>query len=74
MNKQDLAKKLYNMYTNAPSGDQVAHIHLFGIMYADFINRNHYKISELVALSGINQSYSTEVSKGIKLSKYVVAK
>ncbi|OAT86017.1 hypothetical protein A6P54_17885 [Bacillus sp. MKU004] len=74
MNKYDLANQLKEMYSKAPAGDQVAHIHLFGVKYADHIHRNHYKISEIVELSGISRSYATEVSKGIKLSKYVVSK
>lgn len=74
LNKNDLAKKLHDMYSNAPEGYQVAHIHLFGVKYADAIQRNHYKISEIVSLSGIRPSYATEVSKGIKLSKYVLPK
>jgi hypothetical protein len=74
LNKNDLANKLKEMYSNAPDGYQVAHIHLFGVKYADQIRRNHYKISEIVDLSGISRSYTTEVSKGIKLSRYVVPK
>ncbi|MGG0175806.1 HTH-like domain-containing protein [Gottfriedia acidiceleris] len=74
MSLNDLAKILNEMYSNAPEGDQVAKIHLFGVKYADCILRNNYKATEIVRLSGINQSYATEVSKGIKLSKYVVPK
>jgi hypothetical protein len=74
LNKNDLAKELKKMYSKAPTGDQVAHIHLFGVKYADHIQKNHYRVSEIVELSGISRSYSTEVSKGIKLSKYVLPK
>lgn len=62
------------MYNNAPHGKQVANIHLFGVKYADIIQRNHYNVKDIVAASGINISYATEVSKGIKLSEYVVPK
>ncbi|MBE4907863.1 hypothetical protein IMZ08_07325 [Bacillus luteolus] len=74
MNINVLASKLNEMYSNAPEGDQVAQIHLFGVKYADLILRNNYKATEIVRLSGINRSYAAEVSKGIKLSKYVVPK
>jgi len=72
MNINELAKRLHNMYTNAPDGDQVAMIHLFRIKYGEIIVKNNYKATEIVCLSGIRPAYTTEVSKGIKLSKYVL--
>ncbi|UAL47989.1 hypothetical protein K7887_03205 [Sutcliffiella horikoshii] len=74
MNKNELSKILYEMYTSAPEGEQVANIHLFGVKYADYIIKSNYKATEIVKLSGLKPSYSTEVSKGIRLSKYVVPK
>lgn len=61
------------MYESAPQGYQVANIHLFGVKYADQIIKNGYKVSEIIKASGLNSSYATEVSKGIKLSRYVKA-
>ncbi|NQX63740.1 hypothetical protein [Paenibacillus qinlingensis] len=72
MNIQELGKILGEMYIKAPHGKQVAKIHLFGVKYADVIQRNHYSVKDIVAASGINISYATEVSKGIKLSEYVI--
>jgi hypothetical protein len=72
MNQTELGKILKRMYSNAPDGDQVAQIHLFGIKYAKDIS--NYSVSEIVRASGIKPSYATEVSKGIKLSKYVIPK
>ncbi|WP_339192790.1 hypothetical protein [Paenibacillus sp. FSL W8-1287] len=74
MNVQELGKILWEMYNKAPHGKQVAKIHLFGVKYADIIQRNNYSVKDIVAASGINISYATEVSKGIKLSEYVVPK
>ncbi|KAF6558332.1 hypothetical protein G9G63_25735 [Paenibacillus sp. EKM202P] len=74
MNVQELGRILSDMYNKAPHGKQVAKIHLFGVKYADVIQRNNYSVKEIVATSGINNSYATEVSKGIKLSEYVVPK
>ncbi|RAI94302.1 hypothetical protein DET54_108102 [Paenibacillus pabuli] len=74
MTVDELGEILNNMYRNAPDGDQVANIHLFGVKYADIINRNDFSVKEIVIASGISLSYTTEVSKGIKLSKYVVTK
>ncbi|MEQ2468398.1 HTH-like domain-containing protein [Niallia hominis] len=74
MNLNELAETLNKMYSNASEGDQVANIHLFGVKYADHILRNNYKATEIVRRSGIKPSYATELSKGIKLSKYVTPK
>lgn len=70
----ELGGILKRMYSNAPHGYQVANIHLFGVKYASIILRNNYKVSDIINASGINPSYATEVSKGIKLARYVVPK
>lgn len=72
MTVNELGEILKNMYENAPNGDQVANIHLFGVKYAQVILDNNYKAIEIVRASKINESYATEVSKGIKLAKYVI--
>ncbi|SDQ06929.1 HTH-like domain-containing protein [Virgibacillus salinus] len=74
MDQNKLGTYLKEMYSNAPEGYQVANIHLFGIKYADDILKNKYKVIDIVRASGLKKSYATEVSKGIKLSKYVVIK
>lgn len=74
MTEMQLAENLKDMYENAPKGDQVAHIHLFGIKYADIILKNGYKATDIIRKSGLNKSYATELSKGIKLAKYVLVK
>lgn len=70
----ELGAELNKMYTNAPNKEQVTFIHLFGIKYGDLILKNKYSVAEIVKSSGINDSYKTEVQKGIKLSKYVASK
>lgn len=72
MTENELGKILKEMYENAPRGYQVANIHFFGVKYASIILGRHYKVSEIIRASGINQSYATELSKGIKLARYVV--
>ncbi|MEK4529754.1 hypothetical protein NST38_30590 [Paenibacillus sp. FSL H8-0104] len=74
MTVSELGKILSEMSQNAPHGKRVAKIHLFGVKYADVILRNGFSVKEIVTASGINQSYETEVSKGIKLSEYVLPK
>lgn len=74
MTVNQLGKILRQMYDNAPEGYQVANIHFFGVKYANVITDNGYTPKEIVKASGINESYATEVNKGIKLSLYVVPK
>ncbi|MDD4643380.1 MAG: hypothetical protein PHG99_07790 [Erysipelotrichaceae bacterium] len=71
MTENQLAEILKDMYEKAPKGEQVVHIHLFGIKYADIIRENKYKVSDIIKMSGLHESYATELSKGIKLSAYV---
>ncbi|HHT66204.1 MAG TPA: hypothetical protein GX017_08985 [Clostridiales bacterium] len=62
------------MYENARRNEAVCQINLFGIKYAQEIKRSGRTVKQLVELSGINKGYVTEISKGIKLSKFVVLK
>ena len=74
MSEFKLGTILKEMYDNAPSGEKVMHIHLFGIKYANEITINGLNIKEIVKASTLQESYHTEVNKGIKLSKYVMLK
>ena len=74
MTIKELGLELREMYLNAPKGDAVAMIHLFGIKYADEISNFENAKNEIIQVSGISQSYITELSKGIKLAKYVIPK
>ncbi|MPM72637.1 hypothetical protein SDC9_119613 [bioreactor metagenome] len=72
MTENELGRILKEMYENAPEGYQVANIHLFGVKYARIILENNFKATDIIRSSGLNLSYATEVSKGIKLSRYVI--
>lgn len=74
MTEMELADILTEVYENALDGEKVAIIHLFGIKYADIINVEGYRISGIVNNSLLNSSFATEVSKGVKLAKYVIPK
>jgi hypothetical protein len=69
-----LSKKLSDMYHNAPNGESVAMIHLFGIMFAEDIQSNNLAVREIIKHSVLSDSYATELSKGIKLARYVKPK
>lgn len=71
MNIEELASILRNNYTNADKGNKVSAIHAFGVQYANEIKENNYSATEIIKKSGLNESYSTELSKGIKLYDYM---
>ncbi|MFV0366354.1 MAG: hypothetical protein ACK5JS_07625 [Mangrovibacterium sp.] len=71
MTLRELGEKLNEMYNNAPKGDSVAMIHLFGIRYADEINQSGFSKKDIANAARIPESFGTEISKGTKLSKYV---
>lgn len=72
--REQLGGTLRRMYDDAPSGEKVANIHLFGIKYATEIRDAGLTAGDVVRASGIRTSYGAEVSKGMNLSKYVVPK
>jgi len=73
-NLEELSKQLNEVYENAPKNEQVAHIHLFGIKYGPAISEMNIRVTEIIRASNLHPSYSAELSKGIKLSKYVKIK
>ena len=72
MNLDEAAHTLRQMYNNAPDKEQVAHIHLFGIKYADQLEG--LSNTEIIRRAGLYPSYHSEVAKGRRLAKYVVVK
>ncbi len=74
MNVFELGEELKKMYRNAPVGYKVCMIHLFGIRYFNHIIAGKISAAELCYAAGINASYATEVSKGVKLARYVKEK
>lgn len=74
LTEKELGAKLGEMYQNALNREQVAQIILFGIMYGSIIQENNYSVKDIVKASGLNDSYYTEVRKGILLAKYVTVK
>lgn len=74
MTLQDLGSELSRMYHESDDGEAVTMIHLFGISYAEEIRQSGESMRAIVAAAGLPESYGTEVSKGVKLSKYVQLK
>jgi len=74
MSETELGAILREMYENAPRGDQAVQIHLFAIKYADEMTYRRVDKKEILKYAGLSQTYLTEISKGIKLAKYVTIK
>ena len=74
MTEYELGRELKAMYEGAPRGDQVAFIHLFGIRFADALMNERLSKREILKTAGLPESYQTEISKGVKLAKYVKIK
>ena len=71
MDIYELGQKLNDMYFNSNEGEAVAMIHLFAIKYAKEIKATGKSMKEIAKAGGIRESYGTEISKGVKLSKFV---
>ena len=73
MTPKELADTLSRMYFDAPSGEKMPKVHLFGIRYADEISACGASVAEIVRLSELSRTtLATEVSKGVKLARYVI--
>lgn len=71
MQIEQLATILNERVRKAEKGERVTQIHLFGIEFADEIGSAATKVVEA---SEIDNSFATEVRKGIKLARYVERK
>jgi len=74
MNLNELGSILNEMYFESEEGEAVAMIHLFAIRYADEIMASGVSMKAVAKAGGIRESYGTEISKGVKLSKFVIPK
>ena len=74
MTLQELGEKLNEMYFDSEDGEAVAMIHLFGIKFASEITNSRESKAAIAKAAGIPNSYATEISKGVKLAKFVTPK
>jgi hypothetical protein len=76
----ELGEILSGMYENALHGNHVAMIHLFGIRYSSEIKKHNYAPKDIIENTklknglSMNESYQTEIQKGVKLAEYVIDK
>ena len=74
MKQAELSKELRRRYDSAKRSQVILEIDLFGIDFGEVIRNNGFSIKTIVSKAGIQPSYITEVSKGVKLSEYVIRK
>lgn len=66
-----LGARLKEMYDNAKESNKSNAICMFGIKYGAVIEENNYSATAITSASGINSSYSAEVSKGIGIYRSI---
>jgi len=66
---RDLSRVLREAWEQAPKGDVVVRVHLFGIENAEALQG--VNLRALVELAGIPKPYATEIHKGMRLADYV---
>ncbi len=69
--EQELGELLGNRYNNAEEKTKILSLYLFGIQYADLIEKNNYNYKNIVEYANIPSSLDVELSKAMKISKYV---
>lgn len=74
MTVNELGKTLQAMYTNAEKDEKVTMIHLFAVKYAQEIRETGAAAKDIADAAGIPSSYGTEISKGVRLARYVKPK
>ena len=72
MGEYELGLELLRMYDTAPKGNQALAIHLFGIRFGKEIFENNLNKKAILRTAGLPESYHSEISKGQKLSQYVI--
>ena len=69
---RDLSRLLHEAWAQAPEGDIVVRIHLFGIVNAAELEGVDLKA--LAANAGVPVTYATEIRKGMRLADWVLLK
>ena len=59
---------------DTPGANKTTMIHLFGVIYADEIKKSGIKPIDILRSANMQESYQTEINKGMRLSQYVQLK
>ena len=74
MNKKELGMTLREMFDAAEHKEKSVMILLFAVKYVDIIEREEFAVQDVLKEAQLPESYIGGFNKGLKLSKYVVAK
>ena len=74
MNKKELGVILRKMFDAAEHREKSVIILLFAVKYADIIEREKHSVQDILKEAQLPESYISGFNKGLRLSKYVVAK
>lgn len=74
MELEEWGKRLRDQYEAAKRNEAVCQVILFGIEYSQEIQQSGYLLREIVDSAGLPGGYLAELSKGIKLARYVEMK
>ena len=71
--EKELGEQLEQLYSSAEEGTKILTLHLFGIKYANLIEKNNYSYAKILEYANIplTTKLDTEIRKGVRLSKYV---
>ena len=71
--EKELGEQLEQLYSSAEEGTKILTLHLFGIKYANLIEKNNYSCAKILEYANIplTTKLDTEIRKGVRLSKYV---
>lgn len=69
MTHEDAAETLRSMYRNAPPGSRAVQATLFGVQYADELDR--LDLAQIIERSGIPKGYLPGIRIGIQLADFV---
>lgn len=71
LTEEVLGEYLKQMYESAQS--KVSAFHLFGIKYGEIIVSNSFSVKKIIEASGLQDSYATELNKGISIYKSIAS-
>ncbi|MCW5722108.1 MAG: hypothetical protein KIS86_13290 [Devosia sp.] len=63
------AQILARRYEQAPRGNKVTQLYLFGIQYAEHIG--NFSMAELAVRAGLSKSMGAELNKAVNLAEFV---
>ncbi len=70
----ELISTLRQMYHDAPDGETVTMVHLFGVKFAEQIRDSGASVKDITVRAGLPETYLTEIKKAMNLAKYVEVK